>query len=145
MIRAPRRLLMWVGAAVLAAGGFAFMASNSVAASSAGQGQAPVTGYTVSNVSYSAEQGWGQANPTFSVSTVKFIITANSTVAPANNEPAQVEVTLLGTGATPLASPGTVTSWTIDPTTHVGSGAVVANVPATPVSQITGLDVEANQ
>jgi hypothetical protein len=138
---------MWVGAAVLATGGFAFMASNSVAASSAGQGQAAVTGYTVSHIQYSAEQGWGLAAPTYSASTVKFILTANSTVAPANAEPAQVEVTLLSNGA-PVAPtvPGQVTSWAINPITHVGTGSVVATITSPPtVASINGLDVEANQ
>lgn len=49
----PRRLFMWGGAVAVAASGFAYMASNSVASSNAGEGSQQVSGYTVSNISYS--------------------------------------------------------------------------------------------
>lgn len=52
MIRVPRRLLMWGGAAVAASAGFAFMASNAVDASNAGTGPGVVSGYNISAIHY---------------------------------------------------------------------------------------------
>ena len=49
----PRRLLLFGGAAALAAGGFAFMASNTVGQSYSGEGSAAVSGYNVYDVVYS--------------------------------------------------------------------------------------------
>jgi hypothetical protein len=49
-----RRVALPIGAAVvLGCSGFAFMASNSVAASNAGTGDGAISGYEVSNVHYS--------------------------------------------------------------------------------------------
>jgi hypothetical protein len=48
----PRRLLLLGGALATAGGGFAFMASNTVAASNAGVGGGTISGYTVGDVSY---------------------------------------------------------------------------------------------
>ena len=48
----PRRLFLWGGAAAIASAGFAFMAANTVDASSAGEGTGTVSGYTVSGISY---------------------------------------------------------------------------------------------
>ena len=48
----PRKLLLLGGAAVLAAGGFAYMSSNGVSASNAGEGVGVVSGYTVANFHY---------------------------------------------------------------------------------------------
>ncbi len=52
-----RRLLMWGGAAAVASAGFAFMATNSVPTTYAGQGQGTISGYAVSNVHYSDATG----------------------------------------------------------------------------------------
>lgn len=52
MGRLTRRIALWGGAAAVASGGFAFMASNSVAASKAGTGAGVVSGYNVSTVHY---------------------------------------------------------------------------------------------
>jgi len=53
-MRVPFRQLLVVGggAVVLATAGFAYMASNTVPASYAGEGSAAVSGYTVSNIDY---------------------------------------------------------------------------------------------
>ena len=48
----PRRLFVFGGAIAVAAGGFAYMASNSVATTNAGEGAGAVSGYTVYNVHY---------------------------------------------------------------------------------------------
>ncbi len=55
MFSVSRRVALWGGAAAIAAGGFAFMASNTVAGSSAGSGQGSVSGYHVSAISYAAD------------------------------------------------------------------------------------------
>lgn len=57
MRRLPRRLALWGGAAAVAGGGFAFMNSNAVPATSAGDGASAVTGYTVSDIAYTPVPG----------------------------------------------------------------------------------------
>ena len=53
MNRIMKRMALPVGAAIiLGSSGFAFMASNTVPESFAGQGQATISGYVVSNISY---------------------------------------------------------------------------------------------
>jgi hypothetical protein len=47
-----RRLIMWGGAAAIASAGFAYMASNTVDASSAGVGSGSISGYHAMNVHY---------------------------------------------------------------------------------------------
>ena len=160
MIRLPRRVLMWGGAAAVASAGFAFMASNSVAQSSAGEGSNTVTGYSASDIQYSVEEGWGQAAPTESVSTVKFLLVSAADAAPANGAPAQLVANLQINGVYPASPNLTCTggTWTIGTAgdyavanhyATVGQGwkSVTCNVVggATPVAGVTGLDVEANQ
>lgn len=75
MRRLPRRLALWGGAAAIAGGGFAFMASNVLTASGAGEGSAPVTGYTVSNVTYNTASGYGCGGTTACyIHTVQFTL-----------------------------------------------------------------------
>ena len=59
MLRLPRRLLIWGGAAVVALAGFAFMASNTIDASYAGEGSQTVSGYHVYDITYSGVSGSG--------------------------------------------------------------------------------------
>lgn len=87
MMRLPRRLLLWGGAAVLATSGFAFMASNSVAASSAGDGGGNVSGYTATNFHYTVSKG-----PDARVSGVSFDLAANTTAPSARTAPKTVAV-----------------------------------------------------
>ena len=54
-----RRLLMWGGAAAVASAGFAFMASNSLAVSGAGENYQAIAGYTVSNITWNGGSGSG--------------------------------------------------------------------------------------
>lgn len=157
MMILPRRLLFMGGAAVVAAGGFAFMASNATPASSAGEGANAVSGYTVNHIQYSAEQGWSNPLPNYSVSTVKFILTSDQAAAPANAQPAQVEAALETTGGTWQNLTCTIASWQIGTTGDYavangwatagqGWGSLICNVPTPPmVSTVIGLDVEANQ
>lgn len=56
MNRTFKRLVMPIGAAVvIGTSGFAFMASNTLATSSAGSGTALVAGYDVTNVKYATD------------------------------------------------------------------------------------------
>ena len=143
---------MWGGAAAIGASGFAFMATNVTPASSAGQGAGPVSGYVVSGIQYSAEQGWGNPLPDYTVSTVKFILTSVATQAPGNGQPSQVNATLEGLTGVPLGNQTTAscstTSWSVNGSGQgsgayvcPGSGAIQGGVL---VSQIYNLDVEAN-
>jgi hypothetical protein len=72
-----RRLALWGGAVALAAGGFAFMASNAFTGGrpGAGTGTITVSGYTISNVNYQACGSTTAANP-------EFLCWAHLTVAP---------------------------------------------------------------
>ena len=146
-----KRLAIPAGmAAALGTAGFAFMASNTAPVTSAGEGANGVSGYTVSNVSYQTQQGWGHALPSFSVGSVKFVLTSNATDAPANAKPANVNAALLGTSAS--KSECTISSWTIVGSGH-GTGPVTCsygtsdNQSSAPALEqdVTGLDVTANQ
>ena len=54
-VRATRLLVALLCAGVLAGGTYAFTASNTVSASKAGDGNAAITGYSVSNVTYTRD------------------------------------------------------------------------------------------
>jgi hypothetical protein len=55
-----RKLLLLGGsAAILSTAGFAYMASNTLPVTSAGEGSAAVTGYTATDVSYNGDSGRG--------------------------------------------------------------------------------------
>lgn len=92
-----RRLLVWGGAAAIGTAGFAFMASNAVAASSVGQGSGTVSGYTVSNPQYVTNHyDSGSAGPGDYLNQVSFTLTSDSATAPANAEPSEVMVYTTG-------------------------------------------------
>lgn len=94
MNRLPRRLLIWGGAAVAASAGFAFMAGNTVNASSAGDGAGVVTGYTVSHVQYLPAQynPDGSNQPTDLLGAVSFTLTSVSGDHNADSQPSIVLV-----------------------------------------------------
>ncbi|MGC1184230.1 MAG: hypothetical protein WBA31_03640 [Candidatus Dormiibacterota bacterium] len=76
-----RLLLVAGGAVVIATAGFAYMASNTVGASSAGEGTGTVSGYTAGAPSYSIDY----ANPTgapYTISGVSFSLQANDVSDP---------------------------------------------------------------
>ncbi|HEY6538131.1 MAG TPA: hypothetical protein VI138_03715 [Candidatus Dormibacteraeota bacterium] len=136
------------GAVILATAGFAYMASNSVPVSSAGEASAAVTGYAATDIQYSAEQGWGQPAPLYSVSTVKFILTSDANSAPGNGQPAQVEAALENTSGTWVNFSCSVsTPWTIGVSGQGSAGVVCNESTGGPVlvASLGGLDVEANQ
>lgn len=173
MTRLPRRLLLWGGAAAVAAGGFAFMAGNTVAASSAGEGAGAVTGYTVSGITYTVPAsvsgasgdspycyGNIQGNPfNCYVLAAEFTLTSNATAAPANGQPTSVVASLLDGNNVPITGqtnmPTTpnckiVGSWSSTSST-AGTGTYVCtfgqtSAPYHPkVSDVQQLNVEANQ
>lgn len=91
MRRLPRRLALWGGAAAIAGGGFAFMASNNVFASSAGDGAGPVTGYNVSNQTYTTYVALSTpSNTTTAVTYIKsvtFTLTSQAKTSNADGPP----------------------------------------------------------
>lgn len=154
-----RLLLVGGGAAVLATAGFAYMASNTVASSYAGEGSGTVSGYSVSAIHY-----WTQDPPAppgqgfVSIVGVQFTLTEMGSPPPTQNTaPTDVHAFLMTgpSGPRPLiANPPpppppasvaslscTVNSWT----NATASGSASCTFPSTFVSQVTGLDVEANQ
>jgi hypothetical protein len=57
MNRIGRKIVVGFAAVAVAGGGYAFLASNTVAASLAGSGEATVSGYIVSDIHYSIDTG----------------------------------------------------------------------------------------
>jgi hypothetical protein len=76
----PRRLLMLGGALAIAGGGYAFMASNTVAATNAGVGQGAISGYDVSAVSYNLVTNALVPGGTY-IQTVSFTLTPGDALA----------------------------------------------------------------
>lgn len=74
MPRKIRRFLPVVAAAALATSGFAYMASNTVDASNAGQGSADISGYDVTNVHYTTATGGTHHK----INGVDFVLTAQA-------------------------------------------------------------------
>ncbi|MDA8343340.1 MAG: hypothetical protein M0007_14115 [Actinomycetota bacterium] len=162
MRRLPRRLALWGGAAAVASGGFAFMASNAVAGSSLGDGQGTASGYTISTVHWVANQVTYISNNIVFVTSVTFKITSDANTAPANIRPTNVNVYLvmktgkhlpIATGKSGYISnnffgTNVATHWHILPTGKgTGTVAVHLNIRSggyAPAATVTGIDVEAN-
>jgi hypothetical protein len=158
MLKLPRKLLLWGGAAVVIAAGSAFMSSNTVSASSAGEGTGPVTGYTVTGITY------GPACPSspvcvnevyytdgfFSAATgVEFTLTSVATTKPGNEQPVHIQVYPLNLSDSlewgHALSCALVGSWSA-PVSGAGSGTYACQFdPVVPIAQIGDLAVEANQ
>jgi len=82
-----KKLVLVVLVAVLVAVGFAYAAANTVPVTGAGDGNAEISGYTVSNVQYVLDNGAPDK-----ISAVKFSLTPINTSAPA---PTTVKITLV--------------------------------------------------
>lgn len=156
-----RRLFMWGGAAVVASAGFAFMASNTVGQSYAGEGANQVSGYTVSNIEYSGVVGsgggsagtmnWTNANNASGLPGDGIVTTVSFTVNPDNALWSEVQlydgngVVIGGGGATNCKEANGV--WTCAITGSAGyagpDSAWQVNESGAPVSQIAKVDVEA--
>ena len=156
MLKLPRKLLLWGGAAVVVASGSAFMASNTVAQSSAGEGTGPVLGYTVSNISYGVPYGantnldnvYYTGHDYAAAKGVYFTLTSDASSSPADGQPVNVD-------AYPLNKAGNIHwghdngcsiqgTWTING--GVGSGNYFcAFSPEVPIGDIGSLAIEANQ
>jgi len=78
----PRRLLMLGGAVVFAGAGFAFMAGNTVNATTAGVGVGQISGYTVSDINYTITSNPQVPGNTFISS---FTMTLSPDNAPSSN------------------------------------------------------------
>lgn len=170
----PIRRLVFLGggAAIFATAGFAYMASNTVSPSSAGEGSGAVTGYHVSNIQYLVDcssmaptgtctgsgdgadyydggAGGGAQNLNGAISGVKFTLTSNATSAPANGAPTNVSVYPEDqSGHTEWGHDNgchIVGTWSA-PASSAGSGTVsCAFSPQVPANLLYFLDVEANQ
>jgi hypothetical protein len=157
MRRLPRRLALWGGAAAIAAGGFAFMASNSVAGSSLGEGAGTVTGYKVTNIQYTTETafhltfGGSTGHPPYYVTNISFTLTSDAATAPANAEPTSLNVTEISANGEDWSgglwnAACKIVSWTTSG--GAGTGSVTCATDPHhegPVSTITSIDVEAHQ
>lgn len=145
---------MWGGAAALGVAGFAFMASNTVAASSAGQGSMSVTGYTVSEISYNGGSGYncGSETPPIGVAsgcqldTVSFLLTSNGTGPAFTNPPNFVYAGAYDSNQHGLAyADGCALQGSWDSGSGSGTYLCTFNPTNTPIWQVASLDVEANQ
>ncbi len=146
MLKLPRKLLLWGGAAVVVASGSAFMASNSVAPSSAGEGAGAVSGYTVSNISYAVNNNTGNATG------VSFRLTSWASSAPANEKPGNVDAYPLNGGGNAQWGQGNscspTSSWTTNGVGNAGNGYGTFSCSfaySAPVQDLFYLAVEANQ
>lgn len=167
MRRLPRRLALWGGAAAIAGGGFAFMASNNVLVSSAGEGAGAVSGYTVSNIRYgitfpgaatcggntACQNTYGRNHPqngnhtNTSYTNVTFRLTTKSTTPNATTKPTNVVVYPEGTGgSTPWGSDQCTSSNWHTTGTGYGQGTFTCTFrPIVGSFTLRKLDVEANQ
>ncbi|MGB9112458.1 MAG: hypothetical protein WCF24_07005 [Acidimicrobiales bacterium] len=158
MRKLPRRLLMWGGAAAIATAGFAYMATNTVSASSAGEGYGPVTGYVTSNTTYDTTCPNNTIGSTCLITDFKFWL---APVTNTDQAPKIVTVSLwagtsklitIGNSASGYGSDCTIGSEGTAPTsTDVPTGTYypVSCVFPYPTgiteSQVTALDVAASQ
>jgi hypothetical protein len=143
----PRRFLMWGGAAAVASAGFAFMAANTVDASSAGEGTGNVTGYHVSGISYTPINNVYYTGGDYAAAEgVTFTLTALSSDTSADTKPTNVD-------AYPLNLSGNL-QWGHDNGCSIvgtwnnttGSGTYHCSfAPQVPIAEIGKLAVEANQ
>lgn len=116
MNRTVKRLAIPIGvAAVLGTTGFAFMASNSVAQSNAGQGIGTVAGYTVTDVHYPTQAYLNmdstEGNPINGVTSVSFQLTPDNA--------GFVAVDFFDKNGTEIGGSGGPNNCTEDTTTHV--------------------------
>jgi hypothetical protein len=135
------RLLLGVGGAVIiATAGFAYMANNTINASSAGEGIGAVYGYTVSGTTYTTTAGQPE-----SITGATFTLTSGAPTGSPASETAPIKVdAFLTAGSLGTVDTGVcaVTGWN----SVSGAGSVTCTFPgAAQLWEVTGLDVEANQ
>jgi hypothetical protein len=144
---------------VVASAGFAFMASNTVGQSFAGEGANQVSGYTVSDIVYSgvATQGgqsvgtmqWSGNNNASGLQGDGVVTTVSFTVNPDNALWSEVQLydannnVIGGGGASNCAESAGVWTCSITGDTGYNSGAAWSNQSGAPVSFIAKVDVEA--
>ncbi len=133
MVRNVRRWMPLTFAVGLATTGFAFMAANTVPATNAGTGETPISGYTVSGVSYKLKAVPGDPEDVLNVS-FKLAAVNKPSPAPAPN----VAVQLWQNGPSYSCSS---TNWS----TTAGSGTFTCATAGVEVKQLTELTVVAAQ
>ena len=155
----PRRLLMWGGAAVVASAGFAFMASNTVGQSFAGEGANNVSGYAVSDIVYSGVSGsgggsvgtlqWTGNNDASGLSGDGIVTTVSFKVTPDNALWSEVQLydgssnIIGGGGASNCTEANSVWTCNITGDTGYNGGGAWSDQSGAPVSFIAKVDVEA--
>lgn len=126
------------GAAVLSTAGFAYMASNTIPTTAAGESVAAVSGYTVTNVTYNGGSGSGCGGPCY-INSVQFTLTSNDPTAQNNGKPDFVYVAVqTGTTSGELANSDGCTI----PTGSVSGGEWTGNFNCT-LNPTNGATVEA--
>lgn len=153
MGRLPRRLALWGGAAAIAGGGFAFMASNNVLASSAGEGAGAVSGYTVSNQTYTTQVKYtpGAGRTLTFVKSVTFTLTTKSTTPNATGAPKLSNMNVYAVNFSTTTPWGhqagycSTTGWAHDATGHGYGTFTCTFTPLPPVATVHKLDVSAAQ
>jgi hypothetical protein len=149
-MRIPFRRLLLVGggAAVLATAGFAYMASNTVPITSAGQASAAVTGYTVTNVTYNGGSG-DNCGGTCYIGTVGFTLTADNANSQNNGKPVFVYVDVEGSNNGEIANADgcTVPAGTLVGATGqwTGNFTCTLNPNTATVAEVDFLDIAATQ
>ena len=127
-IRSPRRLLVISAFAILALSAYGFAASNNVAGSNAGDGSGVVSGFDISNITYSL-------NVNGNIDGVEFDITSP---APAT---AEVAVEFQGVGGTVLAGGAlSASTCTADASGHAICSGSNVNVLAFTILRVIAVD-----
>ena len=143
----PRTFVVAAVAMLLSGGAYAFTASNTVPATTAGNGSAAISGYTVSNVTYalSSSSPGTPASPV--ITGITFTLTGTSATVGATAP--TVEDAVFATGSSSSADYSSCTgSWTKGTTgtsTH-GTGTYTCSnttAPAT-VAEVTSLAITAS-
>lgn len=99
-----RLLVLGGGAAILGTAGFAYMASNTIPNTAAGESVAAVSGYTVTGVTYNHASGSGCGGPCY-INSVQFTLTSDDPSAQNNGKPDFVYVAVqTGTTSGELAN-----------------------------------------
>lgn len=100
-----RTIVAIAAALIVAVTAYGFAASNSVPATNAGDGQSTISGYTVSNVTYTLNS----TNPD-QLDSVSMSITADN----GGTAPTTVKVQLVNGGTWYAAAAGTGNTWSVD-------------------------------
>ncbi len=150
----PRTFVVAAVAMLLSGGAYAFTASNVVPTTTAGNGSATISGYTVSGVSYTLSNSTSPGSATDPVITAVSFTLAPTTTCPTSGEntpnctPNVVDAVITGTSSTHDYNNCTVTSassgWTVACTLPSGGSAALATVSGAKSLAVTATDSNAS-